>query len=76
MNLTEPANYSKSQVSKMVMHFHLLNCPNTVLPSIFLTSNLYLENAWVVAQVHGIVSGKTALPVISLAAHDVYQGGD
>jgi hypothetical protein len=47
------------------------------LPSIFLTSNFYLENAWViVAQVPGIVSGKTALPVISSAAHDVYQGGD
>jgi len=77
MNLTEPANHSKSQISNGVMHFYLLNCPNTVLPLMFLTSNRYLENAWmVVAQVHGIVSGETVLPLKSSAANDVCQGGD
>src|ERR687892_2929362 len=76
MILTAPANHSKSQTSNEVIHFHLLNCSDMALPSMFLTSNFHLENVWVVlTRVHGIVAWETALPLIS-PANDLYQGND
>jgi hypothetical protein len=47
---------------------------NMALPSMFLTSNLDLENAWaVMALVHGVVSGETAHALIASANDRRYE---
>jgi hypothetical protein len=75
-DLDRVANHSKSQISDGIIHFDLLNSSNIALPSMFLTSNLHLENASLVAQVHGIGSREAALLLISSVANDVYQACD